>query len=73
MITDHVHGTTLQIAEERQAYATAAEQEWAQLVGFTQAEWQRLVFLRWLYRQGRLADVPQDRVDPRVGARHARV
>ncbi len=73
MFTHHLHRTALQVAEERQAYATAAEQDWARLVGFTQAEWRRLVFLRWLYRQGRLADVPQDQVGPGMGVHHARV
>ena len=58
MFTHHLHRTALQVAEERQAYATAAEQDWARLVGFTPAEWRRLVFLRWLYRQGRLTDFP---------------
>ncbi len=29
---------------------------WAQQGGFSQREWQRLVFLRWLYRTGRLHD-----------------
>ncbi len=37
----------------------APEQEqWLQLIGFTQRERQRLLFLRWLYRQGRLTDFP---------------
>ncbi len=29
---------------------------WAERGGFSQREWQRLVFLRWLYRIGRLHD-----------------
>ncbi len=29
---------------------------WAERGGFSRREWQRLVFLRWLYRTGRLHD-----------------
>ena len=29
---------------------------WAEQGGFSRREWQRLVFLRWLYRTGRLAE-----------------
>ena len=32
------------------------EEAWRVAIGFTQAEWQRLNFLRWLYRQGRWTD-----------------
>ena len=28
--------------------------------GFTRREWRRLVFLRWLYRTGRLTEWPAD-------------
>ena len=33
-----------------------AEEAWPVAIGFAQAEWQRLVFLRWLYRQGHWTD-----------------
>ena len=29
---------------------------WAEQGGFSRREWQRLVFLRWLYRTGRLTE-----------------
>ena len=32
------------------------EQEFCRGAGFTEAEWRRLVFLRWLYRTGRLTE-----------------
>ena len=39
----------LVVEDERQRYAQA---------GFTRREWQRLVFLRWLYRRGLLTEWP---------------
>lgn len=63
MSTHDQRETAMQITEERPVYATDAEWDWARLTGFTQAEWRRLVFLRWLYRQGRLTEFP-----PRGGA-----
>lgn len=41
-----------EVAEE----LTAEQQEWFRLAGFTRTEWQRLLFARWLYRQGQLTD-----------------
>ncbi len=35
---------------------TPEQERWLQLIGFTQRERQRLLFLCWLYRQGRLAE-----------------
>ena len=35
-----------------------AEQEWCRVRGFARRDWQRLVFARWLYRQGRLTEHP---------------
>jgi hypothetical protein len=32
------------------------EHEFCRGAGFTEAEWRRLVFLRWLYRTGRLTE-----------------
>ena len=32
------------------------EPAWAGQGGFSRREWQRLVFLRWLYRTGRLSE-----------------
>jgi hypothetical protein len=32
------------------------EQEFPKGVGFTEVEWRRLAFLRWLYRTGRLTE-----------------
>ena len=32
------------------------EPAWVQQGGFSRLEWQRLVFLRWLYRTGRLTE-----------------
>ncbi len=37
---------------------TPEQQEWFRLAGFTRAEWQRLVYARWRYRQGLLTDSP---------------
>jgi hypothetical protein len=34
--------------------ALSDDEEWCRGAGFTEREWRRLVFLRWLYRQGRL-------------------
>jgi hypothetical protein len=31
------------------------DEEWCRRAGFAEREWRRLAFLRWLYRQGRLA------------------
>ena len=33
-----------------------AEEAWRLAIGFTQVELQRLIFLRWLYRQGHWTD-----------------
>lgn len=41
-----------EVAEE----LTAEQQEWFRLAGFTRTEWRRLLFARWLYRQGQLTD-----------------
>jgi hypothetical protein len=35
--------------------AIGDDEEWCRRAGFTEREWRRLAFLRWLYRQGRLA------------------
>jgi len=40
---------------------SAEQQEWFRLAGFTRTEWQRLVYMRWLYRQGELTEYPQGR------------
>lgn len=32
--------------------------EWCQEAGFTQMETQRLIFARWLYREGQLTEYP---------------
>ncbi len=37
------------------------EREWPRRPGFTETEWRRLVFMRWLYRQGRLTEYPHGR------------
>ncbi len=37
---------------------TIANEELYQGAEFTEAEWRRLVFLRWLYRTGRLTEWP---------------
>ena len=45
--------------DAQSAVATASyvvEQEFCRGAGFTEAEWRRLVFLRWLYRTGRLTE-----------------
>ncbi len=33
-----------------------AEEAWRLATGFSQAEWRRLTFLRWLYRRGHWTD-----------------
>ena len=38
------------------AEAAEAEEAWRLAAGFTQVELQRLIFLRWLYRQGHWTD-----------------
>ena len=38
------------------AVLVGEEPAWAERDGFSRREWQRLVFLRWLYRTGRLRD-----------------
>ena len=51
----------LEVCNAGEARATGeltAEQEWCRVRGFTRREWQRLVFARWLYRQGRLTEHP---------------
>ena len=35
------------------------EQRWSEEGPFTRREWQRLVFLRWLYSQGLLTEWPE--------------
>jgi hypothetical protein len=45
----------LVVEDERQLYAQA---------GFTRREWQRLDFLRWLYRRGLLTEWPWRQVGP---------
>ncbi|MDP9372664.1 MAG: hypothetical protein M3Q65_09475 [Chloroflexota bacterium] len=40
---------------------TEQEREWCRLAGFNRAEWQRLVFTRWRYRQGELTEYPEGR------------
>ena len=51
--------TTLPNATEQQPVGgSTAEQRWCQLRGFSQREWRRLVFMRWLYRHGRLTEYP---------------
>ena len=40
---------------------SAEQQEWFRLAGFTRTEWQRLVYMRWLHRQGELTEYPQGR------------
>ena len=47
-----------------------AEQEFCRLAGFTEAEWRRLVFLRWLYRSGRLTEWAADERVTEHGAVH---
>ena len=44
--------------EQRKADQLTAEQRWCSLRGFTRREWGRLVFMRWLYQQGRLTEYP---------------
>jgi hypothetical protein len=44
--------------EARATGELTAEQEWCRVRGFSRREWQRLVFVRWLYRQGRLTEYP---------------
>jgi hypothetical protein len=48
----------LVVEDEQQQYAQA---------GFTRREWQRLVFLRWLYRRGLLTEWPWCRVGQATG------
>lgn len=52
-----------QVADDRKATdeVSAEQQEWFRLAGLTRTEWQRLVFMRWLYRQGRVTDYPEGR------------
>ena len=47
--------------QQEQAMPLAAELAWCRLVGFSEREWQRLRFMRWLYCQGRLTEFPQQR------------
>lgn len=48
-------------AAEGMFEVSAEQQEWFRLAGFTRTEWQRLVYLRWLYRRGELTEYPQGR------------
>lgn len=45
----HAAPDTLTVEDERPGYGEAQ---------FTRREWRRLIFLRWLYRQGRLTGWP---------------
>ncbi len=48
-------------AAQRHAFIPAvAEDAWLRLAGFAPAERRRLIFLRWLYQQGRLTEFPRD-------------
>lgn len=56
------------VAKERERPAadaalevSAEQQEWFRLAGFTRREWQRLVYMRWLYHQGELTEYPESR------------
>ncbi len=55
-------------SQEEQAMHLAAELAWCRIVGFSEWEWQRLRFMRWLYRQGRLTEFPHQREAVPVGA-----
>lgn len=46
------------MAAEGLLEVSAEQQEWFRLAGFTRTEWQRLVYMRWLYRQGELTEYP---------------
>ena len=52
-----------QVADDRKVTDEVSEeqQEWFRLAGLTRTEWQRLVFMRWLYRQGQVTDYPEGR------------
>ena len=43
------------VADTQHAIGQTSPQE----VDFTRTEWQRLAFLRWLYRTGRLTEWPE--------------
>jgi hypothetical protein len=53
-------GTALDVAHAGTAQGSVAnvaigdDEEWCRRAGFTEREWRRLAFLRWLYRQGQL-------------------
>ncbi len=51
---------TQSASQRDQAMPLAAELAWCRLVGFSEREWQRLCFMRWLYRQGRLTEFPHE-------------
>lgn len=57
----HVLRPAGHVAENRQSAAPNApppEREWPWRSAFTDTEWRRLVFMRWLYDQGRLTEYP---------------
>ncbi len=56
------HETPVQAAVRRHpSIPAAAEDAWLRLAGFAPAERRRLIFLRWLYHQGRLTEFPRER------------
>ena len=58
------HDAVTRVTREPEAVeqlTSEAEQEWCRLAGFTRLEWQRLVFTRWLYREGHLTEHPEGR------------
>ncbi len=54
-------------SRQQQAMILATELAWCRMAGFTRAEWQRLRFMRWLYRQGRLTEFPHEHQAVPVG------
>lgn len=47
-----------QVAGAEPSAELAVALEWCQEAGFTQMETQRLIFARWLYREGQLTEYP---------------
>ena len=47
------------VSQQDEAAFMATELAWCRIVGFSESEWQRLRFMRWLYRQDRLTEFPQ--------------
>ena len=49
---------TQSASQQEQGMHLTAELAWCRIVGFSECEWRRLRFMRWLYRQGRLTEFP---------------